>query len=69
MRVRLAGAGLPEELCSALDSAGCTFAIDDAELIVAHPTATDGREAEIELKFFLRAWQAKHAADALEVDP
>ena len=48
-----------EELQTALRNARCTSAaVGGGMLDVAHPAAIDEREELIELRFFLRAWEA-----------
>lgn len=56
------------ELQVALREARCTsVAAGEGALEVAHPAALDEREELIELKFFLRAWQAARPGAQVEL--
>jgi len=69
MRIRLHEPQLAEELKAALVAAGCvSVTLDGSELAVAHPSANDVREETLELRFFLRAWQAQRAVGALDLE-
>jgi hypothetical protein len=68
VRVYVNDPGRLEELRAALAEASClSVAVDDDTLDVAHPSALDEREALIELKFFLRAWQAARPGALVEL--
>ena len=62
MRVRISEANLLSQLVESLRSGDCVArAIDETTCEVVHTTASDEREARIELLFFLRAWAGQHA--------
>ncbi|HEY7207148.1 MAG TPA: hypothetical protein VH416_02815 [Gaiellaceae bacterium] len=63
MRVRLSDADYLPRLERSLRAAGCVpFKLDGETIHVAHPEAADPVEAEVELHFFVRAWQLEHPA-------
>jgi len=52
-----------------LREAGCVAVVGRAgELVVTLPAAGDTREETLELTFFLKAWQSRRAAGALELE-
>jgi hypothetical protein len=58
-----------EELQASLRDAHCTsVAAGDGALDIAHLAALDEREESIELKFFLRAWQASRPWARVELE-
>jgi hypothetical protein len=61
MRVRLSDAGYTARLERSLLAAGCVACkLDGSTLEVTHPGAEDAVEEEVELHFFIRAWQLEH---------
>lgn len=55
-------------LVEALRRADCTCTVVSDDMCeVVHGEARDGREARLELAFFLRAWAAQDARRAVEV--
>jgi hypothetical protein len=69
MRIRLAEPRLTDELTVALREAGCVAVAGGAgELVVGLPAAGDARQETLELTFFLKAWQSRRAAGALELE-
>ena len=56
---------LMHDLVGRLAASGClTSAIDERACQVVHTRALDAREEWHELRFFLRAWQARHGVEA-----
>lgn len=57
-----------EELRASLLEARCiSVPVADDALDVAHPSALDAREALIELRFFLKAWQDARPGARIEL--
>jgi hypothetical protein len=56
---------LMPDLVGRLSASGClTSAVGERACRVAHMRAVDAREEWHELRFFLRAWQARHGVEA-----
>jgi len=67
MRVRLSDAAYVRRLRTALLAAGCLAdVVEPAMLEIVHPQAVDAQEEQVELQFFVRAWQVEHPAVAAE---
>lgn len=61
MRVELSDSACLSPLVDDLLRGGCLpTRVDETTLEVFHPYASDAEEAQIELAFFLRAWQSAH---------
>jgi hypothetical protein len=61
MRIRLTEPRLVPDLVRSLLRNGCVVERnDDTTCTVVHVDAADATEAETELRFFLRAWSARH---------
>ena len=68
LRVRVSRPELAEELAEALAAGDCLCARTGEEsLVVVHRAAADETEARIELGFFLRAWEQRHAGVRAEL--
>lgn len=58
------------ELVERLAANGCvTRTIDDRVCHVVHPGAVDAAEEWLEVRFFLRAWQASHGGVEVTLRP
>jgi hypothetical protein len=66
MYIRLRDPELLGSLIESLVAARClAVAVDDRTCRVEHPDAVDDRQATVEMRFFVRAWQRRHGdADA-----
>ena len=61
VRIRLQEPSLLDELVDALRNIGCTCErVGDDAFVVNYPAATDERERQLELNFFVRAWALRH---------
>src|SRR5215210_6670028 len=61
VRIRLQEPSLQDELIDALRNIGCTCEREgDDAFVVNYPAATDERERQLELNFFVRAWALRH---------
>ena len=61
MRVHVSDPSFLAALVEDLLRGGCVPSRVDYETVdVIHPDAVDAREAQTELRFFLRAWQSRH---------
>ena len=68
LRVRLSRPDLADELAEALAAGDCfCVPVDGDTVLVLHRAAADEAEARIELAFFLRAWQGRHAGVRAEL--
>ena len=69
MRIRISDSSYRDELAADLLRGDCvaTPVAGDA-LDVVHPTAHDRREALTELRFFVRAWQARRPGLHIQVN-
>jgi hypothetical protein len=68
MRVRISEPRLMANLVETLRRGDCEFArLRDDELEVTHPHAETDAVARMELRFFLRAWQAQHGHVRVEL--
>jgi hypothetical protein len=62
MRVRISDPQLLPQLIESLLRGECAARpVDETTCEVVHASASDDREARIELTFFLRAWAGQHA--------
>jgi hypothetical protein len=61
LRIDVNDEQLLDDLMAALARHGClTNRVGPATLRVVCPRARDAREAQLEVRFFVRAWQARH---------
>jgi hypothetical protein len=61
VRIRLQEPSLLDELIDALRNIGCTCEREGVDaFVVNYPVATDERERQLELNFFVRAWALRH---------
>ena len=68
MRIRLSEPQLVPHLMGSLLQNGCVVErTDETTCTVVHVDATDGGEAEVEVRFFLRAWLAHHRGSSAVV--
>jgi hypothetical protein len=67
MHIRLRNPELARDLVETLRDAACIVEIiDDVTCRVSYQEVADRRQADMEMRFFLRAWQLKHGGgDAL----
>ena len=67
-RIRIADPALRRDLLASLDEGNCSAVqLPDGTFEVVHRQASNQREAQLELAFFVRAWQAKHPYAAAEL--
>jgi hypothetical protein len=69
MKVHLSDSSFLGHLMDDLLRGGCIASRVEADtVVVKHPDAADAREAQLELHFFLRAWEFRHPGVALTVN-
>ena len=67
LRVRLSHPAFIADLIDSLSRGDCLPSqLTDDTCLVWHPYARDDQEARIELRFFLKAWQARHPGVAVD---
>jgi hypothetical protein len=68
LRVHISRPELGEDLAAALAAGDCHCArVHDDTFVVVHRAAADDAEARVELRFFLRAWEARHVGVRAEL--
>jgi len=64
MQIRVADPAAQDELAAALEAAGCQTSTGEDTLEIVHRESPDD---PFELRFFLRAWFARHPETAFEL--